>query len=65
MRVGEPGKKGDKLIERGCVSCITLYSCVYTLLHSINDNESCAELLLERIDNVSVNHPDRAGRYVG
>ena len=30
--------------------------------HRINDNESCADLLLERMDNVSVNSPDKAGR---
>lgn len=56
-------KSGDKLIDRESVCCITLYLCVYALLHSINDNESCAELLLERMDNDSVNHPDKAGRY--
>ena len=38
---------------------ITLHVC---LSHSINDNESCADLLLERMDNVSINSADKSGR---
>ena len=34
-----------------------------SLSHSINDNESCADLLLERMDNVSINGADKSGRY--
>ena len=33
-----------------------------SLSHSINDNESCADLLLERMDNVSINGADKSGR---
>ena len=36
-----------------------------TNIHSINDNESCAELLLEKIDTEGVNSKDDGGRYVG
>ena len=40
-----------------------MYICTYMALsHSINDNESCAELLLERMDNVSINGADKSGR---
>ena len=38
--------------------CVLLCS-----FYSINDNESCADLLLERMDSVSVNSVDKAGRY--
>ena len=51
-REGE-GRERNSIIYRDiCIS----------LSHSINDNESCADLLLERMDNVSINGADESGR---
>ena len=59
MSMYDREREGERRGERE--SLYARNTCM-ALSHSINDNESCADLLLERMDNVSINSADKSGR---